>query len=343
MKKVNITDIASKAGISKTAVSFAFNNPERLSEATLKHILEVAAEMGYSPNPVARSMTTGRTGAIGLLVPQTISDIIRNPHFPEFIEGIGDVCTHSGLSLMLVPPLKGSMRRAIDNAAVDGMITLGLEEEKDTMVVVRQYRVPFVTVDSDPIDGVPAVNVDDSGGACEVMQHILEQGHRHIAILAIRSGKQGHYKDYVGTLGARMSGYLKALKQYGLDINGRSVRLLECVSTEAGGQEGFQTLWRSRNKPTAIVAMSDIIAIGAMKAAVAVGLTVPQDLSVVGFDDIALAGLVSPALTTVSQPSIEKGRRAASLLVNLLHSQVPPTHEILPTKLVIRQSVASPG
>ena len=342
MGNVTIKDIALKAGISKTAVSFAFNNPSRLSETTLKHILAIAEEMGYSPNPVARSMTTGRTGAIGLLVPQPIDEIIRNPHFPEFIEGIGDVCTRSGLSLMLVPPLKGSMRRAIDNAAVDGIITLGLEEDKATMVVVRQYRVPFVTVDSDPIEGVPAINVDDAGGASQAMQHILKLGHRHIAILAIRSGKQGHYKDYVGTLGARMNGYLKALGMVGLSINGRSVRLIECVSTEAGGEEGFHTLWKSRNKPTAVIAMSDIIAIGVIKAAVAQGLRVPEDLSVLGFDNIALASLIKPALTTVSQPSIEKGRQAASLLVRLLDSPVPPTHTILPTQLILRQSVAAP-
>lgn len=342
MPKVNIKDIALKAGISKTAVSFAFNNPSRLSDATLKHILSIAEEMGYSPNPVARSMTTGRTGTIGLLVPQPINEIIRNPHFPEFIEGIGDVCTLSGLSLMLVPPLKGSMRRAIDNAAVDGFLTLGLEEAKATMVVVRQRRVPFVTVDSDPIEGVPAINVDDTGGASQVMQHILAMGHRHIAILVIRSGKQGHYKEYVGTLGARMRGYTSMLDQFNLHIDGRTVRLLECTSSEAGGMEGFQALWRSRNRPTAVVAMSDIIAIGVIKGATAAGVSIPKDLSVVGFDDIALSSLIHPALTTVSQPSIEKGRQAATLLVQLLDSTVEPTHQILPTRLVLRNSVSSP-
>ncbi|HEY3310719.1 MAG TPA: substrate-binding domain-containing protein [Anaerolineales bacterium] len=342
MSRVNITDIALKAGVSKTAVSFAFNNPNRLSETTLKHILSIADEMGYTPNPVARSMTTGRTGAIGLLVPQPINEIIRNPHFPEFVEGIGEVCTHSGLSLMLVPPLKGSMRRAIDNAAVDGFLTLGLEEYKSTMVVVLQRRVPFVTIDSDPIDGVPAINVDDTGGARQAMEYVLEMGHRHIVILAIRSGKQGHYQEYVGTLGARMQGYQLALKNFGLDVNGRTVRLLECPSTEEGGKEVFQTLWRSRNRPTAIIAMSDIIAIGVMKAARAQGLQIPRDLSVVGFDDIAIASIIHPTLTTVSQPTAEKGRQAAMLLVKLIESNIEPTRMTFPTQLVKRESVCPP-
>lgn len=342
MTRVNIKDIAQKAGVSKTAVSFAFNNPSRLSEATVQQILAIAEEMGYSPDPVARSMSTGRTGTIGLLLPQPMPEIVRNPYFPEFLEGIGEVCTHAGLSLMLVSPMKGSMRRAIVNAAVDGFLTLGLEEYKATMVVLRQRGVPFVTVDSDPIEGVPAINVDDAGGACQAMRHVLAMGHRQIAILPIRSGKQGHYREYVGTLGARMHGYLQALEEYGLNVNGRSVRLVECTSSETGGMEGFQSLWKSRHRPTAIVAMSDIIAIGAIKAAIAAGLQVPRDLSVVGFDDITLASLIQPPLTTVAQPSREKGEIAARELVKLLESNLEPLHQVLPTRLVERATVCTP-
>jgi DNA-binding LacI/PurR family transcriptional regulator len=342
MPKVNIRDIAQKAGVSKTAVSFAFNNPSRLSETTVQHILTIADNMGYLPDPVARSMTSRRTGTIGLLLPQPIPEIVRNPFFPEFVQGIGEVCTDSGLSLMLVQPLKGSMRRAIVDTAVDGFLTLGLEEHKATMVVLRQRGVPFVTVDSDPIEGVPAINIDDTGGAYHAMQHVLAMGHFQIAILAIRSGKQGHYREYVGTLGARVRGYLMALEEYGLSINGRTIRLLECASTEDGGIEGFQTLWKSRHHPTAIIAMSDIISIGVIKAAVAEGLHVPEDLSVVGFDDIALASLLRPSLTTVSQPSCEKGKLAANLLVKLIESSVEPSHQVLSTQLVMRETVCPP-
>ncbi len=342
MPRINIKDIAQKAGVSKTAVSFAFNNPSRLSEATVQQILTIAEEMGYSPDPVARSMSTGRTGTIGLLLPQPLPEIVRNPFFPEFLEGIGEVCAHSGLSLMLVPPLKGSIRRAIINAAVDGFLTLGLEEFKATMVVLRQRGVPFVTVDSDPIEGVPAINVDDAGGACQAMRHVLSLGHRQIAILAIRSGKQGHYREYVGTLGARMHGYLQALEEYGLTIDRRAIRLLECASTEEGGMESFQTLWKLSRHPTAIIAMSDIIAIGVIKAANTAGLHVPQDLSVVGFDDITMASLIHPALTTVAQPSREKGEIATRLLVKLIEANAKPVHQMLPTRLIERNSVCPP-
>ncbi|MEX1143331.1 MAG: LacI family DNA-binding transcriptional regulator [Anaerolineales bacterium] len=344
MTRVNIKDIAEKAQVSTTAVSFAFNNPARLSKSTVKRILNIADEMGYTPNPLARNLSTGKTGAIGLLVPQPIPEIIRNPFMPEFIEGIGEVTTHKGLSLMLVPPLKGSIERAIVNAAVDGFLTLGLEESKSTMVVLRQRGVPFVTVDSDPIVGVPAINVDDEGGAKAAMQAVLEAGHREIAILSIRSGKKGHHQEYVGTLRNRMNGYEAALGEFGLKLNGHKVRLLECVSTEKGGEDGFQRLWNSRYRPTAVVAMSDIIAIGAMKAARQTGLQVPNELSFVGFDDIPLAELFTPGLTTIAQPLRQKGSLAAELLVDTIagHSALGG-HHVLPTRLVVRQSLMASG
>ncbi|MCL4561301.1 MAG: LacI family transcriptional regulator [Chloroflexi bacterium] len=339
MGRVNISDIAKKAGVSKTAVSFAYNNPERLSQATVGHILKIAEELGYTPNPVARTLTTGHTGTIGVLVPQPIPEIIRNPFMPKFLEGIGEVCTKEGLSLMIVPPLKGSMRRAIENAAVDGFITLGLEEYKATMLVLRQRGVPFVTVDSDPIEGAPSINIDDESGARAAMRHVLAAGHREIAILAIRSGVQAHIEEYHGTLRYRMNGYLAALEEYHLTLDRRRISLLECVSTEKGGQFGFREIWKKKRHPSAIVAMSDIIAIGVMEAALNAGVKIPEELSIVGFDDIPLAKLVNPPLTTVAQPLTEKGKLAAELLLKTIAGNAVPTHHILPISLVIRKSV----
>jgi alanine racemase len=342
MKKVGIKDIAQKAGFSKTTVSFAFNNPERLPETTVRRILETAEALGYSPDPVARSMSTGHTGTIGVLFPQSIPDVIRNPFIPEFLAGVGEICTREGFSLMMVPPLKGSIRRAIENAAVDGFITLGLEEHKGTMVVLRQRGVPFVTVDSDPIEGIPAVNIDDETGAKEAMLHVLAQGHRDIRILAIRSGKEGHYEEYHGTLHYRMNGYLAALAEYGLTLDRKHIRLIEGVCTEAGGEESFAAIWKGRTHPTAIVSMSDIMAIGVLNAAREAGVA-PQSLSVVGFDDIPMAASVNPPLTTVAQPHCKKGHLAAELLLKTVNGETDTPHYVLPTELVLRKSVFRAG
>jgi alanine racemase len=342
MARVTIRGIAEKAGVSATSVSFAFNNPSRLPEATVQRILEVAEELGYIPDPVARSMSTGRTGTLGILVPQPFTEVVRNPFLYEFLEGVAEVCTAAGYSLMIVPPLEGSVRRAISVSAVDGFLTLGLELFKSTMVVLRRREVPFVMVDSDPVEGVPAVNVDDESGAFEVMSYVLKTGHRNIAILGIRSGKEGRYQEYTGTLRRRMKGYMKALATYNLEIDQVRIQLFECSSTTSGGQEGFRQIWKKKHSPTAVVAMSDVIAIGVIYAAKQKGLKVPEDLSVVGFDDISMSKLINPELTTVSQQTKEKGKLAAELLVKFIRSECGPSHHILNTKLVIRDSVSSP-
>lgn len=340
--RVTIKDIAEKAGVSKTSVSFAFNDPGRLPEATVQRILEVAEELGYIPDPVARSMTSGRTCTLGVLVPQPIPEIIRNPFLSEFLEGVGEVCTKAGFSLMLVPPLEGSMERAIINAAVDGFLTLGLEPFKAAMVVLQKRGVPYVMVDSDPIEGVPAVIVDDETGSRDAMRHVLEAGHKNIAILAIRSGKEGRYQEYTGTLRRRMTGYLSALEEFDLKLDNRHIRLLECASTASGGRAGFQALWKGKMRPTALVAMSDIIAIGAKEAAREVGVRIPEDLTVIGFDDLPIAAWINPPLTTISQPLRKKGKLAADILVNHIKGEDKPEHHVLNTQLIVRESVAPP-
>jgi alanine racemase len=343
MARVTIKGIAEKAGVSKTSVSFAFNNPSRLSEATVQRILEVAEELGYIPDPVARSMSTGHTGIIGILVPQPFTEVVRNPFLYEFLEGVAEVSTANGYSVMIVPPLEGSVRRAISSAAVDGFLTLGLEAFKSTMVVLSRRAVPFVMVDSDPVEGVPAVNVDDETGAFEVMNHVLQAGHRDIAILGIRSGKEGRYQEYTGTLRRRINGYIRALAKYNLLIDQDRIYLVECSSTTSGGQAGFRQVWKKKNYPTAIVAMSDVIAIGVIIAAKQKGLRIPEDLSIVGFDDIFISKLINPELTTVTQPTQEKGKLAADLLVKFIRGDSDPSHITLKTKLAVRESVSSPS
>jgi len=343
MPKITINDIAKKAGVSKTSVSYAFNDPGRLPKETVQRILEIAKEIRYVPNPIARSMTTGRTGALGVLLPMSIPEIIPSPFLSEFLFGISEVCTEVGFSIMLVPPIMGSMEQAISNAAVDGFITLGVEENTEAMVMLRRRNIPFITVDSDPIAGVPAVNIEDEVGARAVMDYVLKAGHRNLVIIAIKSETPCRFQEYVGTLRQRMNGYLSALENFDLELDGDQVRLLECESTVSAGQEIFKHLWNSQTKPTAIVAMSDVIAVGIISAAKEQGVRIPADLSIVGFDDIPIASIVFPALTTVSQPIYGKGELAATLLIQNIKGKHKDAHHILPTKLIIRESVRPPA
>ncbi len=340
MRRVTIDDIAREAGVSKTSVSFAFNNPERLSAATLQHILEVAEELGYTPDPIASNLKTRRTGCLGLLLPQPIPIVARNPHTFQFIQGVGQVCHEDGFSLMLVPPLKGNLSQAIGRAAVDGFITLGLEPFRQTMKVLRQRGIPFVMVDGEPVEGVPCVNIDDEGGAYAVMRHVLQHGHRRIAILAIQSEHHGNYQQYTGTLRRRVRGYLRALQESDLQIAEPEVRLLECVLEAEAGYRAFYRLWESEPRPTAIVAMADLLALGVLQAARELDVRIPEDVSLVGYDDLAMNMLSLLPLTTVHQPITEKGKIAARLLLKLIAGEsVSQEHIVLPVELVTRASV----
>jgi DNA-binding LacI/PurR family transcriptional regulator len=341
MAKVTISQIAKEAGVSKTAVSFAFNDPSQLAPNTVRHIREIAERMGYTPDPIARSMTTRRTNALGLLLPQDIATALANPFYTQFIRGIGHVCGQVGLTLMLVPPLWGSMLKAIPHATVDGFVVVGLEVDRGEIQLMRRRDVPFVMVDSEAPEDVPSVNVDDRSGAQAVMRHVLSKGHRQIALVCIESGKAGHVEEYTGTLAARLSGYRAALAEYGLSLDDPGIQLVEAPTSWEGGQAAFEQIWAAKQHPTAIVAMSDIIAIGVMDAAKAHRLHLPRDLSVAGFDDLPDARHMRPGLTTVRQPVEEKGRLAAEVLVAALQKEDGINHHILPTELVVRQSVAT--
>lgn len=342
MPKITINQIAREAGVSKTAVSFAFNDPSQLAPATVRHIRDIAERLGYMPDPIARSMTTKRTNALGLLLPQDIAEALANPFYTQLIRGIGKVCGRAGLTLMLVPPLQGSMLKAIPHPTVDGFIVVGLEVDRGEVQMLRQRHIPFVIVDSVAPPDIPTINVDDRSGARAAMEYILAQGHRQIAVICIESGKRGNIAAYTGTLAERLAGYREALAAHDIAIDDPTIQVLEAPSTWEGGQAAFTELWAQHPRPTAVVAMSDIIAIGVMEAARAQRLHLPEQLSIVGFDDLPDARRMRPALTTVRQPVEEKGQLAAEVLVAALTESCEQEHLILPTELVIRQSVAAP-
>jgi len=342
-RRVTINDIAKQAGVSKTAVSFAFNMPGRLSSETAQRILDIARQLGYAPNPIARSLNTRRTNAIGVIVPQDISDAFSNPFFAQLVRGIGHVCNLEGMSLMVVPPMRGSLLEATYAALIDGCIVTGLETDDEVVRVLRQRNLPFVMIDADASDHVTCVTVNDFEGARQSMQHLLKLGHRDIAIVSFESFS-GKVEQYTGTLRHRFDGYRSALKDAGLTIQNHGIHCLETKCSLAGGVEVFNRLMQLVPRPTAVLALGDAIAFGVIEAAQAHGLNVPGQLSVVGFDDLESSHMMRPALTTVRQPIKEKGQRAAELLMDLVHGRFGlPRHIMLPVELMVRKSTLRLG
>lgn len=346
MGRPRIEDVAERAGVSKTAVSFAFNQPEHLNEATRERILQVAEDLGYRPSPIARRLAAQRTDQIGLVVPQSTHDIFANPFLPELVRGIGDVCDGEGIAVVIVPPVRGSIARSVEGALVDGLILLGLPSDHPELMKVRRGGLPVVALDVEAFGNAAVIAVDDTAGAELAARHLAELGHRDVAVVLIAAHVDSPVDEHAGMSARRLAGIRAGFGLApGQDSDGSTrLRILSTAVSEEGGRAAFETLAADGGLPTAVMCMSDVTAIGLIAAAADAGLRLPDELSVTGFDDIPAASWIQPRLTTIHQPIREKGRLAATRLIEAIRDkgERQASTEILPTRLVIRGSTAPP-
>ena len=342
-----IKDIAERAGVSKTTVSFALNDPDRISEETYKRVMAVVTELDYVPNPVARTLTTKRLGALGLLLPQPVTEALRNPYVVEIIRGIGELCDERELSLTMLPPIKGRVIEAAKRAFVNGLITIGVGPDHEVVELLNRRHIPFVTIDGADSEATVNVGIDDEAAAYSLMRHLLGLGHRRIAVLALMPDAIMLPAERFSLVrDRRNAGFAKALAEVGLSLDSPGIGVVPVESSIEGGEAAVSALLAhaslaSADCPTAIVAMADAVALGAYEACRGAGFAIPADMSVAGFDDIPMASRATPALTTVHQPGREKGSAAAALVVELLEGG-DAEHRSLDTALVIRASTAAP-
>jgi DNA-binding LacI/PurR family transcriptional regulator len=346
-----IADVAREAGVSKTAVSFAFNSPERLSAETAVRIREVAGALGYRPNPVARMLTQRQTMTLGVLTPQALAVIFSNPFFALFSEGVANAAEDLGYELHFVSPLHGSLALAVGRSTVDGVVAIGLSADHPEVGQIRGAGLPMVLVDSDDLPEHSSVVVDDESGARSAAEHLLALGHRDVIVMAVEAPEKSREDDPAaartgprdashgeGVTARRLRGYRAAFDAAGATIT--DDRVVAGRASIEGGASAFHRAWGLGLRPTAVLAMSDAMAIGAMSAAREQGLRIPDDLSVVGFDDIDLAAHVDPPLTTVHQPIRQKGADAVRLLLAEVEQREAnrPEHLRLATRLIVRGS-----
>lgn len=336
--RVTIKDIAARAGVSKTTVSFALNNPKRISKETYDRIMAIVQDLGYFPNPVARTLTTKRLGALGLLLPQPIFEVMNNPYLCDIISGIGEECDRREISLTMLPPVRGKIIEAARRAFVDAVVTIGVGPEHEVVEFMRKHRVPFVTIDGGESEVTVNVGIQDEAAAYDLMKQMLSLGYRRLAILMLKpdaKSKAELSKSVV--LEKRLAGFSKALGELGMSLASEGVTMLEAEGSIAGGRAVGLSLLRKEPRPDVVVAMADVVALGVYSAAGELGLAIPRELGVAGFDDIAFGQYASPPLTTVHQPSKEKGQKAASLALELLNGG-SPTHFEFPYSLELRGS-----
>ncbi len=341
VRRPRIVDVARDAGVSKTAVSFAFNNPDRLNPETVTRIRDVADSLGYRPHPVARMLTQQRMMMLGVLTPQALAVVFRNPWFGHVSEGIAAAAERAGYGLTLVSPLHGSLLSAVGRATVDGFVAIGLSADHPEVEKVRHNGLPLVLVDSDPFPEYSSVDSDDEAGARAAAEHLLALGHRDAIVIGVEppaDGEAAGASRMSGIDARRLAGYRAAFAAAGVEL--ANDRVLAGPATIPGGVSCLRRAWAAGLRPTAVLAMSDAMAIGAICAAREQGLDVPADISVVGFDDIDLSQHTDPPLTTVHQPIRRKGEEAVRLLISTIERRdgTSVEHERLETRLMVRGS-----
>jgi DNA-binding LacI/PurR family transcriptional regulator len=367
---LTLGDLASSLGVSKTTVSNAFSRPDQLSAGLRARILEAAYAAGYAgPDPVARMLRTRRAGSLGLILPESLPFSLDDLTTTALLRGIADACDERRLGLLIVPGGRDAQdTRSISDVAVDGFIAYSLPRGAAVLDAAIRRGMPLVVIDQPRMPGVTTVSVDDRGGAREAARHLVGLGHRRIAIVALPFHPDGYtgpatearvqearFENAV----ARLEGYRDAFADAGIDP--ADVPVFECThSDEDLGLEAGRHLLGGPDRPTAVLAMSDRLAIGVLAAAREARIDVPRDLSVVGFNDTEAAARTRPALTTVRQPLRLKGYAAARLILDAplqvapagsgdapgsggVPQLAPAEVELdLPVELVVRRSTAPP-
>jgi len=325
--KISIKDVAREAGVSHATVSRALRGSPLISPATTALVQETASRMGYMVNAVARSLVTGRTNTIGVVVTS-----IADPFVGGVIAGVESFTNQRGYSTILAtchadPDIEKRMVASLRERAVDGILVTSSRVGEEYSPLLALMKVPIVLLNNQrPGDYAYSVTIDNLGSAQRAVEHLLELGHRRIAYI-------GHTNGYA-TERDRRQGYETALIQAGIALD--PALIMQADSTPESGAQAAQRLHHLG--ATAIFCYNDITALGVLTYAREQGIGVPRDWSVVGFDDLFLSQHLQPPLTTVRQPMHEMGRRAAEVLLGLIAGEENTARVQMPGELMVRQS-----
>jgi len=329
---VSIKDIARIAGVSHSTVSRALRGNSLIPEATANRIKTIADELGYSASAIGRGLVQGRTEAIGVVVTS-----IADPFNGEVVGGLEEYANQHGYSVILATSQAVSAReisvvKSFQSRRVDGIIVASSRVGSSYSRLLAETRIPVVLLNNQhPDEFTHSVRIDDRKGTFDATTHLLKLGHTRIGYLGDQFGLNSDTE--------RRAGFRQAMEEAGLRVEPQ-------FQVSADGKiDGAAAAFRSlRGRlPTAVVCYNDLTAVGVMEAAKGMGLSIPGDLSVVGFDDIQVAELLTPGLTTVRQPKWELGMRSMSLLLQILRGEEAARSVVLAGELVVRGSTKRNG
>lgn len=335
MAKVTLQSIADRVGVSRMTVSNAFSRPDQLSTELRERILAAADELGYSgPDPAARALARGKTGSVGLLINGSLSEAFEDAVSAAFLASVSDALSDRGLALTLLTSSPGKPFSPARDVAVDGVLLYICDPTSPEIAWLERRNLPMVAIDHVGRRGVAEVHVDDRGGARAAAQHLLDLGHRRIGIVALETEPDSLNHP----ARERSLGWHDALDPAGVEP---MVVTTPYQPVTAAFEAAVRLLDRP-DPPTGIVCFSDEFAFATIRAAESLGLAVPRDLSVVGFDDSVRAANSRPPLTTIHQDVAGKARAAVAAITDVM-SGGHPEPVLLPTDLVVRESTAPPA
>jgi DNA-binding LacI/PurR family transcriptional regulator len=341
--RVTLKTVAERVGVSPMTVSNAFSRPDQLSAALREKILATAAELGYAgPDPAARTLARGTTGTVGILFHGTPRQALSDEFSALFLAVVAEELGRGGLALTLLPNAGTAEVVPVRDVAMDGAIVYACSPTESSVEWLRRRRLPLVLVDQPDSEEFPSVNIDDRAGARAAAAHLVGLGHRRIAVFTAGPEVVEAPGDWY-IVRERLHGWREALDPAGVVPVVRHVD----PTVDEQGLTAARELLAAPDRPTAVLCFSDAIAMDVLQAAGEIGVRVPDELSVVGFDDSPLARRISPALTTVRQDVVEKATCAASELVAAVRGRragddPPARHHVLATELVVRGSTAPP-
>ena len=329
---LTLEDIAQMSGVSRSTVSRVINGDPNVNDQTRSKVQEIIQRINFQPNLAARGLAVGHTQVLGLGIPTGVGNLFTDPYFPLLIQGVSLACNAFGYSVMLwlaEPEYeRTTIGQILYSGLVDGVIISSMLTDDPLIERLAESKRPFVTVGRHPTnDKVNYIDVDNRAGANQAVSYLLRIGRKRIATI---TGPQNMIAGQ-----DRYQGYLDALRERGISTS------LDLVAegdfTDAGGAVAMRRILSHR--PDAVFVASDAMAFAAMRIVKEAGLRIPEDIAIVGFDDIPAAALSNPPLTTVRQPIQRTGSVAAETLIDLIEHPDPQIRRVLlPTELVIRSS-----
>jgi LacI family transcriptional regulator len=333
--RATLKEVAREVGVSICTASVVLNGSSsgsRISDGTRDAVIDAAQRLGYRANQVARSLHAGRTHMIGVVPAATDTNILLGPHLQHVLNGIVNETESHKYDLSLITRCDQShptdLLNALLGGKMDGVIVVAPRAQSRLLPLLREESLPMVVIDGDPEQCDNYFIVDNKQAVRIAIRHLVQLGHRKIAYIA---GPQDLYAARV-----RKDAFFEVMKECGLEVNLQWLQV--GLFSYQSGADGFNRILRGASMPTAIFCANDETAFGALDAATQAGLKVPEDLSVVGFDDVPLAQHSHPPLTTVRQPVDEIARVATASLLDNIDTGTPIRSRTFPAELIVRQS-----